>query len=96
LRAAGLSTFGLPPRSFLATSTAVALLVDLARTPVYLARTGSQLIEFLPEIALAAAGCLIGTVLGERVFLGMSRERYRLAIVFAVLCLGIWLCVQGL
>ena len=34
LRAAGLLAVDLPPRAFLATGTAVALLVDLARTPV--------------------------------------------------------------
>ena len=33
LRAAGLSAFNLTPKAFLATGTAVALLIDVARTP---------------------------------------------------------------
>jgi hypothetical protein len=41
LRAAGLTAFDLAPRAFLATGTAVALLVDMARTPVYLAHAGA-------------------------------------------------------
>ena len=38
LRAAGLTAFALEPRAYMATATAVALLIDAARTPVYLAR----------------------------------------------------------
>jgi uncharacterized membrane protein YfcA len=95
LRAAGLAPFGLPPRAFVATSTAVALAVDLVRTPVYLWRHGSALAGWLLPIGVAVVGCLIGTVLGERVLLGMPAHRYRMAVGGAIALVGLWLIVQG-
>jgi uncharacterized protein len=95
LRAAGLSTFGLSPRAFLATSTAAALMVDLMRTPVYLIRAGGALAALAVPIAVAAAGCLLGTVLGERVLLGMARERHRQVVGAAVALLGAWLLLRA-
>jgi uncharacterized membrane protein YfcA len=96
LRAAGLMAFRLDPRAFLATSTAVALVVDLARTPVYLSRGGGALAAWVPAIAVATAGCLAGTVLGERVLLGLRPERYRQAIGAAVALVGAWLIVRAM
>ena len=91
LRAAGLSAFRLEPRAFLATGTAVALLIDVARTPFYLARAGETLIQLWIPIAVATAGCLAGTLLGERLFLRMSPDLYRRIVGTAVLALGVWL-----
>jgi uncharacterized membrane protein YfcA len=96
LRAASLSAFSLPPRTFLATSTAIALLIDLARTPVYVMRSANQLLAFALIVACAAAGCTLGTILGERLFLGMSADRYRVVVGAMVALAGVWLCVQGL
>ena len=94
LRAAGLSAFDLEPRAFLATGTAVALLIDLARTPFYLARAGDVLLDLWVPIAVAAAGCVIGTIVGERVFLRLSRDQYRRVVGGAVLLLGGWLLLR--
>jgi uncharacterized membrane protein YfcA len=95
LRATGLLAFGLSPRAYLATGTAVALLIDAARTPVYVARAGGELMPHLAPIAVASAGCVIGTILGERVFLGLSQERYRQVVSIAVGVLGVWLLTRG-
>jgi uncharacterized protein len=95
LRAASLTAFGLAPRAFLATSTAVALAIDVARTPVYLVTAGDALRPHLLTIAIASAGCLVGTILGERVFLGLSPERYRTIVGVGVAIVGIWLVVQA-
>ncbi len=94
LRAAGLVAFDLPPRVYLATGTAVALMIDAARTPVYVARAGTALAALALPIAVAAAGCVVGTVLGERVFLGLSPERYRQVIGVAIGALGAWLLTR--
>jgi uncharacterized membrane protein YfcA len=91
LRAAGLTAFTLRPRAYLATSTAVALIIDAARTPVYLARAGDQLLAFVAPIAVATLGCLGGTIVGERLFLRLSPERYRKMVGVAVIVLGLWL-----
>ena len=93
LRAAALTAFALPPLAFVATSTATGLLVDAARTPVYLATAGSTLIGLWLPILLCTAGVLVGTVLGERILFGLPRERFARAVAVAVGLLGIWLLV---
>ena len=93
LRAAGLSAFNLTPKAFLATGTAVALLIDVARTPFYLVNGGEQLLVLWVPIAVATAGCVAGTIAGERVFLRMPPHVYRRVIGSAVLALGIWFLV---
>ena len=96
LRAAGLLAFDLSPRAFLATSTAVALVVDLARTPVYLVRAGPQLRPLAIPIAVAAAGCLAGTVWGERLLLRIGPATYRRLVGGGVGLIGVWLLARAL
>ena len=91
LRAAALSAFSLSPLAFVATSTATGLIVDAARTPVYLYNSGSTLAGLWMLLGVATAGVTIGTLLGEHVLLGMSRERFRLVVAGAVGLLGVWL-----
>lgn len=96
LRAAGLLAFDLPPRTFLATSTAVALVVDLARTPIYLARAGPELWSLATPIGVAAVGCLVGTLWGERLLLRLSGITYRRVVGACVALIGGWLLVRAL
>jgi uncharacterized membrane protein YfcA len=93
LRAAALTAFGLTPSQFVATATATGLLVDLARAPVYAWRSGSTIAGLWVPIMTAVAGVLIGTLLGERVLLGLSRERFGQIVGAAIGLLGLWLLV---
>jgi hypothetical protein len=95
VRSAALLSFRLPPTAFVATATATGLLVDLARTPVYLWRAGAELVGLWMPIAVATAGVLGGTLLGERVLLGMPPERFRKAVSVAILGLGALLLVRA-
>ena len=94
-RAAALGAFGLAPTQFVATATAIALLVDAVRTPVYLWRAGTSLVPLSVSIAIASVGVLVGTLLGERILLGMPMERFRRVVSFAIGALGIWLVVSA-
>ncbi len=96
LRAAGLLAFDLQPRAFLATSTAVALAVDLARTPVYLVRAGPALGPLAVTIGVAALGCLLGTLWGEPVLARMGTTRYRRLVGAGIAAVGIWLIARAL
>lgn len=91
VRAAALLAFALAPRAFVATSTATGLLVDAARLPVYLWRAGGAIGALWQEIAIASAGVLVGTLLGERILLGMSPERFRRMLGALIGLLGLWL-----
>lgn len=91
LRAAALTAFRLSPLAFVATSTATGLLVDAARTPVYLYTAGAALKSLWIPIAVASAGVLVGTLVGERILLGMPRDRFARLVAVAIGILGVWL-----
>lgn len=96
LRAAALTAFGLSPATFVATATATGLLVDAARTPVYLWRGATAaLLRIWPVIGVAVAGVVIGTLLGERLLLGLSVRRFGLLVGSAVGVLGLWLVLSA-
>jgi len=96
LRAAALSAFGLAPASFVATATATGLLVDLARAPVYLWSAGAALASLRQPIAIASLGVLAGTLVGERVLIGLSPARFGQIIAVAIGVLGLWLVFAAL
>jgi uncharacterized membrane protein YfcA len=91
LRAAALTSFALAPAAFVATSTATGLLVDIARVPIYIFRAGATLLDHSIPIAIASVGVLAGTLVGERVLLGLSRETYARILAVAIGALGLWL-----
>lgn len=95
LRAAALSSFSLAPLAFVATSTATGLLVDAARLPVYLWRAGGTVAQLWIPVAIASAGVLAGTIVGERMLLGMPRETYARILAIAIGALGAWLIISA-
>jgi uncharacterized membrane protein YfcA len=95
LRAAALSAFGLAPAAFVATSTATGLLVDAARMPLYLQRSGAELAAHRPLVLVAVAGVLIGTLAGERVLRRLPADAFRRVVFGAVGVLGLWLLWIG-
>jgi uncharacterized membrane protein YfcA len=95
LRAAALLGFGLAPAAYVATSTAIALMVDAARTPVYVWRAGSTLANLSTPIAVATVGVLVGTLVGERILLGLTLERFRRIVSALVGLLGLWLLASA-
>ena len=96
LRAAALLAFGLTPRAFVATATATGLLVDAARTPVYLWRAGAAIGSLWLPLLVATAGVLAGTLAGERLLFGMSPERFRRVVAVLIGLLGLLLLARAL
>ena len=94
VRAGAMMHFGLAPAAFVATSTAVAMLVDLARMPVYLASSAAWLSEWR-LIAIATAGVIVGTLLGERILMRLSPERFRQVVGWLILALGVLLLIRA-
>jgi uncharacterized protein len=90
LRAAALSTFGLEPVVFVATSTVIGALVDLARAPVYLYKGWLKMAEVWGVIVIAVAAVVAGTLFGERLLLWLSPGRFRIVISIAIGALGLW------
>ena len=96
LRAAAMLSFSLPPVKYVATATATAMLVDVVRTPIYVWRAGSDIASLTTPLTVATIGVLIGTLLGERILLGLSMRQFRFAIAAFIGLLGVWLIVQAL
>jgi uncharacterized protein len=93
LRSAAMTSLGLGPAAFVATATATGLMVDAARAPVYVWYAGRELVALWPVIAVAAVGVVIGTLVGERLLLGLSPARFGRIVGVAVGLLGLWLLV---
>lgn len=87
LRSAALLGFGLSKQNFVATATAVGLLVDGARMPVYLATQHREMSGIWVWIVLATIGVTVGTVLGNRVLTRIPEVWFHrvLAVVLAIL-----------
>ena len=76
IRSAAMLGVDLPRQAFVGTATAVALIVDGARLPVYLATTGHEMLAMWPTVAAATAGVVIGTLFGHRLLCGFVKRGF--------------------
>ncbi len=89
IRTAAVLGFEIDKRQFVATTTAVALLVDAARVPIFLAAEAAALYAMLPTIAMATVGVIIGTLSGEQVLSRSPEARFRTTVGALLILLGI-------
>ena len=90
IRAAALLGFDVQREAFVATATAVALIVYGARIPVYLATEGAALAPHWPLIALLAVGAIVGTLAGGWTLRRMSDAVFRRVVGVMLLVLGVY------
>jgi uncharacterized protein len=95
IRSAGLFGFDLSRERYVATATAIALFVDLARMPVYLAVERSPLAAISAWLGVATAGVVAGTLVGARLLARVPEERFRRVVATIILLLGIATLVRG-
>jgi uncharacterized membrane protein YfcA len=89
IRSAALLGFGLSRERFVATATAIALVVDAVRMPVYFAGQWRELADTWPLIAVATAGVIAGTLAGERVLRKLPERVFRRVVAALILALGV-------
>ena len=94
IRSAALMGFDLPKEAFVATATAVALVVDGARLPVYIWTEGSSLHPLWPEIVAATAGVLLGTVVGVRLLRRIPERVFRPSVSILLAALGVYMLLR--
>jgi uncharacterized membrane protein YfcA len=94
IRSAALMGFDVSKESFVATATAIALLVDVFRMPVYAATQYHSLIAVWPVILLSTLGVVIGTLAGKPVLKRIPERSYRTLVSLIILALGIWMLVH--
>jgi len=96
IRSAALLGVALPKHAFVATATAVGLMVDGARVPVYLWYMGEPIASIGSGVALATGGVIAGTVLGHRVLARIPERTFRRTVAVLLALLGAAMLVQGL
>jgi uncharacterized protein len=96
LRSAALLGFSLPPRELVATATASAVIVDVARVPVYLYTAGPVLASHLPLIAAMSTGVVAGTFVGVPVLRRVPENTYRQVVGLLLMVLGAALMVMAM
>jgi uncharacterized membrane protein YfcA len=96
IRSAALMGFQLPKESLVATATAIGVIVDTARMPVYLVTQGPALLPVGAYILLATAGCLIGTFWGVHVLKRIPTQWYKRVLSSLICALGVYMSLKGL
>jgi uncharacterized membrane protein YfcA len=96
IRSAALLAFPMNRDAFVATATAIGLIVDGARMPVYLVVERSGLLRMWPLIAIATAGVVAGTLLGARALAHVPERLFRRIVAVLLLGLGAWMLFSAL
>ncbi|MBS1963279.1 MAG: TSUP family transporter [Bdellovibrionales bacterium] len=89
IRAAALIPFGLSKEAFVATTTAVAIVVDGARIPVYLWRDGAGIAANSNWLVLILVGVLVGTAIGTFFLKRVPETAFRRVVSGLILGLGL-------
>jgi uncharacterized membrane protein YfcA len=95
IRSAALLAFGLDKDAFVETATAVGLIVDAARMPVYILTEQRDLRPIVPLIALSVVAVVAGTLVGSRVLRRVPPRRFRTIVGVMLLMLGTWMLLHG-
>jgi uncharacterized membrane protein YfcA len=96
IRSAALLGFGLTKESFVATATAIGVIVDLVRLPVYLATQADDMRGALGTLVSATVGVLVGTSWGVRALRRLPEPVSRRAVAALIVLLGIYMLVHGI
>jgi len=89
VRSAAMLGFNLDAKTFVATATAIALIVDGARMPVYFFTSPETVQRLGAWIAIMAVGVTIGTLLGGKVLARIPETWFRRLVSLLILALGI-------
>lgn len=96
IRSAALMTFDLPKEALVATGTAIGIVVDLARMPVYMTSEFHKLLSAWHWILWATVGVVVGTFLGMKFLKNISEPTFRRILGGFIFLLGIYMAYQGL
>lgn len=94
IRSAAMLGFDVQRHAFVATATAVGLIVDGTRMPVYLVTQGDKIASLWPDLLAATVGAIAGTLIGEQVLRRIPEPIYRRLVAGLVLSLGILMLLK--
>ncbi|MGI9100884.1 MAG: sulfite exporter TauE/SafE family protein [Terriglobales bacterium] len=94
IRSAALLGFQIDREAFVATATAIALMVDAARMPVYFVAEARQLAAVWGYLVVGTIGVIAGTVLGQRVLIKIPERVFRRIVSAIILAPGVVLLIH--
>lgn len=95
IRAGAMLGLGMHKAAFVATNTAIGVVVDSTRMPVYLLKQGDELMNIERIIVFMSAGVLVGTFIGSHMLHKVKEDPFRKAIALLVMSLGAWIIVKN-
>lgn len=96
IRSAALLGFDIRKEALVATATAVALIVDGSRMPVYLVIEGKEVAHAWPILIVTILGVLLGTFGGVRLLKRIPENRFRQLLYSLILLLGLYMVAHGI
>lgn len=96
IRSAAMLGVDAPRQVFVGTATAVGLILDGVRLPVYLATSSRELLALWPTILVATIAVVCGTVFGHRVLIRIPEDRFRPTVAVLLVMLGTAMLFVGL
>ncbi len=94
IRSAALLGFDIEKEAFVATATAIALMVDAARMPVYFASAAHQLVHAWKYLVMGTIGVVLGTVLEQQLLTRIPQGVFRRVVSVIILALGIAMAIH--
>jgi uncharacterized membrane protein YfcA len=95
IRSAALMDARMSKETFVATATAIGLIVDAARMPVYLVVERAALLQMWPFIVVATAGVVAGTLLGTRLLARVPESVFRRIVAVILAVLGAYMLIRA-
>lgn len=89
IRGAALATFNLPKATFVATSAAVDLAVDVGRTLIYLSK-GYLTPQYYVYVPLVLVISILGSLFAKAILNRIPQEQFRKIVTYAILVIGIY------
>ncbi|MEO6210546.1 MAG: sulfite exporter TauE/SafE family protein [Gemmatimonadaceae bacterium] len=95
IRSAALLGFDVERQAFVATATAIGLVVDAARMPVYFATQWRALSAIWPLVLIATVGALAGTLVGVPMLRRIPEKLFRRIVAVILILLGVYMLTTG-
>lgn len=96
IRSAALLGFQISKESFVATATAIGLIVDVSRMPIYFWSEGSRILENEKWILISILGVITGTLLGSKLLKRLPERIFRRTVSALIFILGAFMLYKGL
>lgn len=95
IRSAALLGFDLSKQTYVATATAIALIVDISRMPVYFFLEWQSLMKIVPLIMIMSLGTMAGTLAGNSLLSWIPEKIFKRVVSGIVLILGLFTLLQA-